>query len=111
LQVLEAIGRRYTRGRWGIVLGGLLLTGFSARIWGTGVGWGVLAAVAIAFAVLASYHRRVNTSMSRHRIWREIKTTHVARMARDWAHIPLPPDTPPEDGHPFATDLNLAGSR
>lgn len=111
LQALEAISLRYTRGRWGVVLGGLLLTWLSARVWGTGVGWGVLTAVVIAFALVASYHRRVNTSISRHRIWREIKATHVARMARDWAHIPLPPDMPPEEGHPFATDLNLTGSR
>ena len=111
LQALEAISLRYTRGRWGVVLGGLLLTWLSARLWGTGVGWGVLTAVVIAFAVVASYHWRVNTSINRHRIWREIKATHVARMARDWAHIPLAPDRPPEAGHPFATDLNLTGSR
>jgi len=111
LQTLEVISLRYTRGRWGVVLGGLLLMWLSARIWGTGVGWGVLTVVVIAFAVVASYHRRVNSSINRHWLWREIKATHLARMARDWAHMPLAPDMPPEEGHPFATDLNLTGSR
>lgn len=111
VQHLQMISRRYARSRWGVVLGGLVLTLLADYAFGAGFGGGVAAVCVAIFIGVVMCHNRVKESMTRHRLWRRIKLTHVARMTRDWAHIPRVPDVPPEAEHPFATDLNLTGAR
>lgn len=59
----------------------------------TGIWAGIVAIVValVIFNVIAHFHRRVDSSLNRHVIWREIKLLHIARMKLDWAK--LPPET------------------
>ena len=109
LQHLEGIHQRYTRMRWAIVLGGLLLTWMISRWIGSTLALVVLIAVVAAFVWVARGHARVKASMANHTLWRRIKLTHLARRRRDWAAIPAPAAAEGEPGHPFASDLNLIG--
>ncbi|MFQ5752005.1 MAG: hypothetical protein ACE5HI_08410 [bacterium] len=61
------------------------------------------------FNIIAYFHRKVNDSINRHEIWLQIKSTQVARMTLDWAHIPVPANSEPNPEHPFEIDLELTG--
>jgi MutS domain V len=110
LKHLDTLSQRYSRVRWGIVLVGILTTLLVNRTLGA---WDWIAAgVFVAlFLLVASSHGRVKESITRHQFWHRLKATHVARMTRDWTHLPLPLVVPSEGDHPFATDLNLSGAR
>jgi energy-coupling factor transporter ATP-binding protein EcfA2 len=64
----------------------------------------------IVFGILIANHRRVDRAIQQFEIWRTIKSTHIARMTLDWAHIP---DTVAVEipDHPFMGDLDIAGKR
>src|SRR6185437_15616814 len=60
------------------------------------------------FITVAAYHNREETRIHRLRQWKQIKLTHLARMALDWAAIvPRPGEAP--KSHPYAADLDLFG--
>lgn len=71
--------------------------------------WMVIGLGTIVFNIIAYYHRRLERSAKRHRIWLQIKTTQWARMQLNWASIPAPLEQPSERDHPFEVDLNLTG--
>lgn len=110
LQHLGKASQRYTRMRWTIAVGGLLITWMVARWFGTAPAWGVLIAVIAAFVWVALGHGRVKASITNHTLWHRIKSTHLARMRRDWASIPEPSSPAGEPEHQFASDLNLIGN-
>lgn len=77
------------------------------------VGWwlllvGVMLTLAI-FSIVAHFHARINRSITRHKIWMQIKSTHVARMRLDWSDIPVAQSSEPPVNHPFAVDLDITG--
>ncbi|MGZ3610696.1 MAG: hypothetical protein ACXVBU_11605, partial [Ktedonobacteraceae bacterium] len=76
-------------------------------------GWWLLLIVAtvtmIIFSIVAYFHGRINRSITRHKIWIQIKSTHIARVNLDWDGIPPEPFTAPPANHPFATDLDITG--
>jgi hypothetical protein len=110
-QRLEDMSRAYSRGRTGIVLGGILVTLLMNRLFGEAIAWITLGVFAAVFLLVAFYHGRVKDGIIRYTIWLRLKTAHVARMTLDWAQLPLPPVVAPEAEHPFAADLNLTGER
>ncbi|PID87163.1 MAG: hypothetical protein CSB13_00735 [Chloroflexi bacterium] len=79
--------------------------------WGVWYWFGVSVVVIVAFSLTVKWHRHVETSMSRFRIWRQIKQTHLARMNLSWADLPTPADFDLPPAHPFALDLDLVGER
>ena len=111
LKRLEALSRRYSWSRLGIVLAGLFAAFLANYFGGAGPGWIAAGIFAAAFLVVVRLHDRVEKSLLRHRIWLRIKSTHTARMGLNWERIPLPPVAPPERDHPFDADLNLTGER
>lgn len=111
LQYFESLSQRYTRVRWAIAGGGFLVTWLVAHWFGTVPAWGVLLPVIGVFVGVALKHGRVKASIANHRLWRRIKSTHLARMQRNWSEIPEPVDSAGEPEHPFAFDLNLIGRR
>ncbi len=77
------------------------------------VGWwllliGLVVTLTI-FSVVAYFHARINRSITRHKIWMQIKSTHVARMKLDWGDIPVAQSSEPPMDHPFAVDLDITG--
>jgi hypothetical protein len=103
------VSRRYTRTRATLVLAGIGAIILGSRTFGEVVGWIILAGVALAFVVMASYHNRVKESLRRHGIWLRLKHNRAARMTLDWAHMPRSSVLSPLPGHPFESDLNLTG--
>ena len=74
--------------------------------------WLVLIGVVITlcvFSIVAYVHARINRSITRHKIWLRIKSTHVARIKLDWDDIPVAQSTEPQTEHPFAIDLDITG--
>jgi len=111
LQKMEKLSRHYSITRLLIFLSAaglcILVTYFLPNLffWIT-FGLGV-----IVFNVVAHYHRRLERSAKRHRLWLQIKRTQWARMQLDWAAIPAPAEPPPERDHPFEIDLNITGAK
>ncbi len=111
LQHLQTLSSRYARGRAVCVLVGLGAALLLERLYGTG--WGMLmAGVGLAgFLGLVSLHNRLKARIVRHTLWRRLKSTHLARLQRDWPAIPAPPLEPDASDHVFAADLNFTGAR
>ena len=61
------------------------------------------------FSIVAYFHGYINRSITRHKIWIQIKSTHIARINLDWSSIPPEPFTEPPENHPFALDLDITG--
>ncbi len=76
-------------------------------------GWWLLficvAVTLTIFSIIAYFHGRINRSITRHKIWMQIKSTHIARINLDWDSIPPEPFTDPPTNHPFASDLDITG--
>jgi len=75
--------------------------------------WGLIsgAITLIIFNIVAYYHRKIDRSITRHKIWLQIKATQVARVQLDWPDIPAVNSRAPLADHPFATDLDITGER
>src|SRR6266700_6546629 len=61
------------------------------------------------FSIVAYFHGYINRSITRHKIWIQIKSTHIARINLDWDSIPPDTFTDPPANHPFASDLDITG--
>jgi MutS domain V len=76
-------------------------------------GWWLLmigaAATLTIFSIVAYFHGRINRSITRHKIWMQIKSTHIARINLEWDNIPTEPFTDIPVNHPFAIDLDIIG--
>ena len=79
------------------------------------VGWWLfLVGVAITltiFSIVAYVHGRINRSITRHKILKQIKSTQVARIKLDWDAIPPARSSEPQRDHPFGADLDITGKR
>ena len=60
------------------------------------------------FVAVAAYHNKLETQIHRLRQWKQIKQTHLARIALDWNNIPTR-STNGLGSHTYATDLDLFG--
>lgn len=92
------------------------LPAVAALVWWLGFAGGVPAfvlgaALLLAFAALVVRHARVEERAERFEALRLVNARALARLARDWDHLPAAP--PPEgidvNGHPYAVDLDLFG--
>lgn len=63
----------------------------------------------IGFIFLVAWHQRIERNRQKFVLWKEIRTTHLARMDLDWDHVPFKKQPDDLDDHPFATDLNIVG--
>ena len=65
----------------------------------------------VAFSVAVYYHRVVERSITRHKLWLHIQRTQIARIRLDWEQIPAVLPKGSMATHPFETDLDLTGDR
>ncbi len=108
LRISERVSNQFTRWRVVIFLVGAVLsvTLFHARLYH--LGNITLAVFLVIFLTVARYHSRLADRMHRLRLWRDIKTTNLARLRLDWSGIPAR-TTPAPEGHPYGADLDLIG--
>ncbi|NGZ04183.1 MAG: hypothetical protein CV090_14170 [Nitrospira sp. WS238] len=98
----------FTRWRLAIFLVGLVCTVALYKVDWYHSGNLSLALFLVIFITVAAYHNKVESQIHRLRQWKQIKQTHRARLALDWAAIPSRPGEAPKL-HPYATDLDLFG--
>ena len=109
LDTLDKRSNFYSWVRVGIFFAGVLL---SVLAWVL-VGWwpalvGAVITMAL-FAVAAHYHRQIDRSTTRHKIWLQIQFAQIARIKLDWGSIPVVPLSEAQPDHPFETDLDITG--
>lgn len=83
------------------------------------LGWGVLAVITplaaaggllfLAFAALVAHHRRLERARRHLAGLAELNAEAAARLARDWAVLPLRHERHGEPDHPYALDLDVLG--
>ncbi len=92
------------------LLGGIVAAGVFVKVgaWQWAVTSGL---AALPFLWLVRLHRRVETAVRQHELWRGIKQSHLAKIRLDWDRLPPSDPVPPEMAdHPFALDLDVVGS-
>ncbi len=111
---IDALNQRSNRLSW--VRLAIFLPGFFLAIlvfflagwpWSLAVAFITLA----GFSIAAYFQRQVERSITRHNIWLQIKSTHVARIRLDWGNIPSIITNSSQVDHPFETDLDITGER
>ncbi|BFU95866.1 MAG: putative DNA mismatch repair protein, MutS family [Nitrospira sp.] len=100
----------YTTWRLAIFLTGLICTVALYKTEWYRTGNLALGGFVVLFALIASYHSRLEHRIHRLRLWHALKSVHLARIRLDWVAIPPPPGTRPES-HAYANDLDLVGPR
>lgn len=100
---------RLTKWRLIIFVSGLLCTVALFRSGWYQSGNLTLAFFFALFLAVAAYHNRLEQRIHRLRVWREIKSVHLARVHLDWAAIPFRGGAQ-EASHLYAKDLDLVGS-
>jgi hypothetical protein len=100
---------RLTKWRLIIFVSGLLCTIALFRSGWYQSGNLALAGFVAGFLVVAAYHNRLEQRIHRLRVWREIKSVHLARVHLDWPAIPLRGGAQ-DASHLYAKDLDLMGS-
>jgi len=71
----------------------------------------VIAVFLISLLIAGRYHGRIEQSIVHHEIWADLKREQIARLRLDWEKIPSAPSGSSPFGHPYASDLDLAGER
>lgn len=88
---------------------GLLLSPCLALLVGWWLGIVCFLLAGLAFCLAAYHQRRIDRSLTRHKIWRHIKGAEVARMRLDWNAIPDAYTQEQQVEHPFEIDLDITG--
>ncbi len=111
IQRLEKRSNRLSWARLIVFVIGVICTymafQFAALVWG----WSFLCVFTLAFSTLVCFHISVERGIKRHKIWRNIKQTHIARMQLDWENIPHRPIHAEMKRSHHEIDLNLTGER
>ena len=105
---LEEISDRFSWVRVTIFFVGLALAViafFFIKWWALNI----FALMLIIFNIVAYYHRHIERSLVRHRVWVQMLLTQIARMELHWERIPGVQTQQPGANHPFAIDLDITG--
>lgn len=109
LEAGRRLSLRISQWRLALFLIGAVASVGSFKLEFYALGNAVLAVFVALFAVVASYHNRLEERLHRWRLWQSLKRAHLARVRLDWERIPARSHTAPVD-HPYAEDLDLVGS-
>ena len=103
-----AVSSRFTTYRLAIFIAGVICTVTLFRSGHYHSGNLALAGFVIVFLIVASYHNRLEQRIHRLRLWKAIKSAHLARVQLAWSQIPYKP-AEPFATHLYAQDLDIAG--
>ncbi|HEY7419967.1 MAG TPA: hypothetical protein VH593_32615 [Ktedonobacteraceae bacterium] len=109
IDILDKRSTRYSWIRVVIFFGGLFLTLLAWIVFSWLPGILLLVLTVVAFGIAARYHGQIDHSLTRHTVWLQIKSDHIARMKLDWSHLPSAEAYTPRDEHPFENDLDISG--
>ena len=103
-----AVSSRLTTYRLAIFIAGVICTVTLFRSGLYHSGNLALAGFVVLFLVVASYHNRLEQRIHRLRLWKLLKSAHVARVQLAWTQIPSKAKEP-FAAHVYAQDLDVAG--
>ncbi len=108
IDILSLRSNRYSWARVAIFFSGLALSTvvFFVNWWLCLI---LILITLVAFGIVAHYHGKLESSITRHTLWLHIKTTHLARLQLDWNSIPAAYSSSPQAEHPFEFDLDITG--
>lgn len=106
---LEQRSNRYGWTRVCIFFAGLLIGLCVAFFAGWWLALACFLLTILIFSIVASYQQRVDRSLARHKVWKYIKGTEIARMQLDWNAIPDAYTPEQQTSHPFEIDLDITG--
>lgn len=110
IQILDQRSNSYSWIRVFLFFGGLALAVIGAIAFGWWLGVIVLVLTLIPFAILASYHTRIDRGLARHNVLLHVTQAHIARIKLDWNAIPAAYADGAREAHPFENDLDITGS-
>jgi ABC-type multidrug transport system fused ATPase/permease subunit len=107
---IQELDRRYFWIRLGVLLVGALgvFIAYQSRQSSTLLITGLF--FLFIFSLVVYFNRKVKRSILRFSLSRRYFGDQLARMDLDWAEIPHAPVDPPDEEHPFASDLDLTGA-
>jgi len=103
-----ATSSQFTRWRLAIFIGGLVTSITLFKLSWYNSGNLAIAGFVILFLIVAAYHNRLEERIHRLRVWKSIKSVHLARIRLDWSKIPTKP-WEQASSHLYAQDLDLTG--
>lgn len=106
---LEQLSQRLSLARLAAFIGGLALVYIAGTFGGEWIFWAALVAFILGFAKLIKEHKKVDQAVKKFSIWKQIRSTHLARQNMHWAEIPEKKPSKNYSNHPFATDLDIIG--
>jgi hypothetical protein len=108
---LQAINRRFSWYRLGVILLGGAATWAAVTYLGSRWGWWVFAGAVSAFFIVVAFHRRLDGWIERFSIWREMRAEQLARLNLDWGKITEPVLGEKWKRNSLDIDLDLTGPR
>jgi DNA mismatch repair ATPase MutS len=109
ITALDARSNRYSWTRLAIFLGGLAITIVAYVAAGLWLCLASAVVTLVAFNLVAYYHRKIDRSIRRYRVWIQIKESQIARMELNWDAIPSVTALEVNSEHPFEIDLDITG--
>jgi hypothetical protein len=103
-----ATSSRFTRWRLVIFIAGLVTSITLFKVSWYNSGNLSIAGFVTLFVIVAAYHNRLEERIHRLRVWKSIKSAHLARVQLDWSKIPAKP-WEQASSHLYAQDLDLSG--
>ncbi len=108
---LERLHARISWYRLAVFVGSFLVAVAATFAFSGAAALAIVALGLVVFAVFVRIHNRVESAYRRHRLWRRIKSSQLARLTLDWDGIPIRRHHDASAAHPFAADLDLFGDR
>lgn len=108
LERAEQTSARFTRWRLAIFVAGVIGSVIPYKLQWYHLGNASMSSFLVVFLIVARYHSRLEDRLHRLRLWRNIKSTHLARLRLNWDAIPTVA-TPSPHTHPYAADLDITG--
>jgi len=110
LDQMQTINQRFSWYRLVVFILGVVATWLAALYLSQSLTWLTLLASVATFSVVVALHRRLDRWIEKFTIWREIKSSQLARMTLDWDRIPPTPNVI-QPRIPLDIDLDLTGPR
>lgn len=109
IDILNKWDKRISRYRLSTFAGGIVALYFAAHSGSATITLLVVGLFIGFFLWLVSRHQQVERQLQEFGTWKEIRTTHLARLDLDWSHIPTSSETFLYKDHPYSEDLNITG--
>lgn len=106
---LDHLSSRLSMIRLGSFAGGLTLVYLAGRLGPEWLFWLTTVAFIGGFRKLIKMHNQIDETIQKFKVWKSIRTAHLARQKLRWKDLPERTISDDYSGHPFASDLNIVG--